>query len=98
MPYMPSIMTECKTLHIVTQCANILRNTHNGGVCDETHLLTDILAAFEVMVSIRKDLRLHNRNNPVLEPRTQFITHTMLGRYYASNTTQASEHMNMNLP
>lgn len=31
------------------------------------YLLCDVLAALQVMVSIRKDLRLHNRNNSILE-------------------------------
>ena len=44
-------------------------------ICEEAHLLTDVLAAFEVMVSVGKDLRLHNRDNPVLGGRSQFTTH-----------------------
>lgn len=31
------------------------------------YLLSDILATLQVMVSIGKDLRLHNRNNTILE-------------------------------
>ena len=70
------IMTAYKILQIVT--VDILMNTYNGRFemkWYETHLLADVLAAFEVMVSVGKDLRLHNGNDPVLQPRTQLTTH-----------------------
>lgn len=36
-----------------------------------THLLRNILTAFEVMVSVRQDLRFHNRYNAVLQVRVE---------------------------
>lgn len=36
-----------------------------------THLLCNVLATFEVMVSIRQDLRLHNRHNAILQVREE---------------------------
>lgn len=36
------------------------------------HLLGDILATFEVMVSIRQDFRFHNRHNAILQVREEW--------------------------
>ena len=50
----------CQVLPVVYVCAQV-----------RTHLLCNILATFEVMVSIRQNLRFHNRHNPILQVRAE---------------------------
>lgn len=37
----------------------------------ETHLFSDVLAAFQVVISIRQNLRLYDGNNAMLKKRTR---------------------------
>lgn len=44
------------------------------------YLLSDVLAALQVMITVGEDLRLHNGDNAVLEDITKYKLHIILSR------------------